>query len=348
MRRLALSLLALGLSTTVAAAQPVTSPGTDAVTLPTPTPATPAPTMPEATPAQAPPAQPAQTKPAPAKPAPAKPAPAPAQTVTAADGMPKPGDLLALNGFQDAKMKWSYNAPNPADAAGRVVVHWFCTPKVVACADDLARIVTMRETGGVYIIAYINGSQRDAKKLDPIRESEGVGRGTMVTGPSVKKLFKQLGIAKGPASVVVDVDSKVKTVATSGDLNELDSRDSIIKALVDQVKPFTTANQAPKAAKVGEKLTFTFTVHLANWLTYSRKSPMGFTLTAAKEVKCNATSLKREQMKITDKTLTATVTCTAPRGSYQARGEIRFGYDSPTGATGLGTDAATWKFVVTQ
>lgn len=269
-------------------------------------------------------------------------------TTAAAQGMPKTGDAVSLTQFSDAKTLWSYNAPSANDAAGRVVIHWFCAPKVSACVDELARIVTLRESGGVYIIAYINGSQRDAKKLDPIRESEGVGRGTVASGPGVKKLFKQLGIGKGPASIVVDLEGKVKVVTTSGDLNELDSRDEIIRSLVDAVKAFTTANQAPKTAKAGEKLTFTFTVQLAKWLTYSQKSPMTFTFSAAKEVKCDATKLERQQMKINDKTLTATVTCTAPRGSYQARGEIRFGYDSPNGATGLGNDGATWKFDVTQ
>ena len=268
-------------------------------------------------------------------------------TAAAAQGMPKVGDAQLLNTFGDAhKLQWAYNAPSGNDAAGRVVIHWFCTPKVAACVDDLARIVTLREAGGVYVVAYINASLRDSKKIDPIRESEGVGRGTVAAGPNVKKLFKQLGIAKGPASVVVDLDGKVKAVSTSGDINELDSRDEIIKGLVDAVKPFTTSNQASKSAKPGEKLTFTFTVQLGSWLTYSKKSPMEFTFQAAKEVKCDATSLKGDQLKIADKTLTATVTCTAPKGSYQARGDIRFSYDSPNGATGLGQDSATWKFEV--
>lgn len=268
-------------------------------------------------------------------------------TTAAAQGMPKTGDAITLTQFVDAKTQWSYGAPSANDAAGRVVIHWFCAAKVTACVDDLARIVTLREAGGVYIIGYINGSQRDAKKLDPIRESEGVGRGTLASGASVKKLFKQLGITKGPASIVVDVDGKVKAVTTSGDINELDARDTVVKGLVDAVKPFTSSNQAPKSAKAGEKMTFTFHIQLANWLTYSQKSPMEFTFTAAKEVKCDATKLTRDKMKIQDKTLTATVTCTAPRGSYQARGEIRFGYDSPNRAAGLGNDGATWKFEVT-
>lgn len=269
-------------------------------------------------------------------------------TAALAQSMPKVGDALPLGGSADwPKQTWTYNAPSANDAAGRIVVYWFCTPKVAACVDDLARIVTLREAGGVYIIGFINGSQRDAKKLDPIRESEGVGRGTVASGAGVKKLFKQLAIAKGPAAIVVGVDGKVKAVTTSGDINELDSRDTVIKELVDSVKPYTTSNKATKAAKAGEKLVFTFEVQLAPWLTYSKKSPTEFTFQAAKEVKCDATTLKGEQLKITDKTMTATVTCTAPRGSYQARGEIRFGYDSPNGATGLGNDGATWKFDVT-
>ena len=263
--------------------------------------------------------------------------------------MPKAGDTLPLRGAAGwPQMQWVYNAPSSNDAAGRIVVHWFCTPKVMACIEDLARIVTLREAGGVYIVAYINSSLRDTKKADPIRESEGVGRGTVAGGPAVKKLFKQLGIAKGPASIVVDLEGKVKVVTTSGDINELDSRDTLIKSLVDAVKPFTTTNLAPKSAKAGEKMIFTFTVQIANWLTYSKKSPMEFTFQAAKEVKCDATSLKGDQLKIDGKTLTATVTCTAPKGSYQARGDMRFGYDSPNGSTGLGNDGASWKFEVSN
>ncbi len=265
----------------------------------------------------------------------------------AAQGMPKVGDSLPLTGAAGwPAQTWIYNAPNANDAAGRIVVHWFCTPGVSACVDDLARIVTLRESGGVYVVAYINSSQRGAKKVDPIRESEGVGHGTVAAGPGVRKLFKQLGVTKGPASIVVDLEGKVKVVTTSGDINELDSRDTVIKGLVDAVKPFTSTNDAPKTAKAGDKLTFTFKIQLAKWLSYSKKSPMEFTFHAAKEVKCDATTLKGNQLKIEGKTLTAKVTCTAPRGSYQARGVIRFGYDSPNGATGLGNDGATWKFVV--
>lgn len=266
----------------------------------------------------------------------------------AAQGMPKVGDTLPLTGASSwPAQKWMYNAPSANDAAGRIVVHWFCTPRVSACIDDLARIVTLRESGGVYVVAYINSSERGAKKVDPIRESEGVGHGTVAAGSGARKLFKQLGVTKGPASIVVDLEGKVKVVTTSGDINELDSRDTVIKRLVDAVKPFTSASDAPKAAKAGDKLVFTFKIQLAKWLSYSKRSPMEFTFQAAKEVKCDATKLTGNQLQIQGKTLTAKVTCTAPKGSYQARGEIRFGYDSPNGATGLGNDGTTWSFQVT-
>jgi hypothetical protein len=39
------------------------------------------------------------------------------------------------------------------------------------------------------------------------------------------------------------------------------------------------------------------------------------------------------------------VTCSGPRGSYEARGELRFGYDAP-GGTGLGVESAEWKFEI--
>ena len=87
-------------------------------------------------------------------------------------------------------------------------------------------------------------------------------------------------------------------------------------------------------------------MQLAPWLTYSKKLPTEFNFTGAKEIKCDSTSLKGDQLKVDGKTLTATVSCTAPKGVYQARGEIKFGYESPTGAQGLGVETASWKFEI--
>lgn len=259
--------------------------------------------------------------------------------------MPVVGDTLELAPAAFGTQTWSLGAPSTTDAAGKVVIHWFCTPKVAACLDDLARIVTLRENGGVYIVGYVNGTARDVKKLDPIRESEGVGRGTVASGAGVKKLFKSLGIAKGPQSIIVDVDGKVKAITTTGDLNELDARDTIVKTLVDAVKPYTTSNEGAKTGNPSSKLTFTIRVQLSPWLTFSKKSTPEFTFSGAKEIKCDGAPGKGKAT--TDgKILTATVTCTAPKGSYQARGEVRFGYESPSGAQGLGVEAASWKFEI--
>ena len=56
--------------------------------------------------------------------------------------------------------------------------------------------------------------------------------------------------------------------------------------------------------------------------------------------------LKADQIKIADKLLTATVTCSGPKGIYEARGELRFGYDAPAGGTGVGAESAKWKFEI--
>lgn len=261
-----------------------------------------------------------------------------------AQSAPKVGETLELAPGAWGVQKWSLGPPSNNDAAGKVVIHWFCTPKVSTCIDDLARIVTLRENGGVYVVGYINGTARDVKKLDPIRESEGVGRGTVASGPGVKKLFKTLGVATGPWSVVVDVDGKVKAVTTSGDLNELDARDTIVKQLVDAVKAYTTTNDGPKSGNPTSKLTFTIRVQLSPWLIFSTKTPPTYAFMGAKEIVCDNGG--KGTATIDGKTLTGTITCSAPKGSYQARGEMRFGYESPAGAQGLGVEAASWKFEI--
>jgi hypothetical protein len=259
---------------------------------------------------------------------------------------PKVGDVMSLVPTDYPKLNWSFGTPSQNDAAGKVVIHWFCTPKVSLCIDDLARIVTLRENGGVYVVASINASARDAKKIDPIRESEGVGRGAVASGPGVKALFKKLGIAKGPWSVVVDVDGTVRAVTTSGDINELDARDVLVEHLIADVRNYVVATDGPKVAQPNEKLEFGISIKLASWHSFAGKTPMEFTLTAAKEVRCNARTLKGDQLKIEGKLLKASVTCTAPKGVYQARGELRFGYTSLSGATGLGAESATWSFEI--
>ena len=51
-----------------------------------------------------------------------------------------------------------------------------------------------------------------------------------------------------------------------------------------------------------------------------------------------------DQLKIdVDNKLLAQVSCSGSKGSYELRGELRFGYDMLTGGQGLGQDGASWK-----
>ena len=261
--------------------------------------------------------------------------------------MPAVGDTLALYPDFWGHQKWLYEAPNANDAAGKVVIHWFCTAKLQACTDDLARIINLRDNGHVYVVAYLDGNPTLAKKLDPIRESEGIGRGTVATGSGVTKLMKLLNVKPGPTSIVVDVDGKVALVSVNGDAAALDARDAKVNALTSDIKAFTTSHDGPAATvKAGEKFSLSFKVQLASWLKYSASSPKEFNVTVPKDFKCDATSLRGDQLKIEKNILTATVTCTAPHGNYQAVGKIRFGYDSPAGGSGLGDDGAKWDIKV--
>ncbi len=327
MPRLVLATVVLGSLLATARAQPTTSPNA-----PQPAPAAPPP-------APAAPAAPAPAAPAPAgKPAPAaKPAPA---------SLPVVGDGFGINGTGAwPKLDWLYDLPAPNDAAGKVVIHWFCAPKVQACTDDLARIVTLKENGRVYVIAYINGTKQQAQKLDPIRDSEGVGRGTVAFGRGATRLMKELGIT-GPASIVVDVDGKVQGVTTAPSPAELDARDAKVNAAIVAIKEYVATPDGPKVVKPGDKFPLSIAIKLASWLKYSDKTPMELKVTVPPDIKCDATALKAEQMTIADKLLTATVTCSGPRGIYEARGELRFGYDAPGGGTGIGAESAKWKFEI--
>lgn len=271
-----------------------------------------------------------------------------------AAGQPKPaavvlpavGDPLPLAGA--VKFDWLYAVPAIADAAGKVVIHWYCAPTVQTCVDDLARITTLKENSNrVYVVGYINGAKRDAHKLDPIRDSEGVGRGTLAYGANVTAAFKTMGIA-GPASVVVDVDGKVAWVATGASPETLDARDAKVEALAARIKDYTASAGGPKVVQANEKFELSMTIKLAGWLVFSHKpgTTMEYKVTVSKDIQCDRTALAGDQLKPVNQTLTATVTCSGSKGSYEALGKINFGYDAPTGATGIGTDGARWRFEI--
>lgn len=269
-----------------------------------------------------------------------KPAPEPAK-------LPAVGDPLTISGAATwGKQDWLYDAPSVKDAAGKVVIHWFCGPKVKTCVDDLARIVTLKENGRAYIVAHINGSKGDAKKLDPIRESEGVGQGSVGFGKGATLLMKQMALT-GPASIVLGLDGKVALVTTTGAPADLDARDKKVAELIAGIKEYVvTPSDVPKDVKPNDKFTLSMSVKLASWLTYSSKTPRTFKVTAPPDFKCDAKELKGDQLKLENGVLTGAVTCTAPKGNYEARGELNFGYEDPSNAAGLGTDSAKWKFEI--
>lgn len=261
--------------------------------------------------------------------------------------LPKVGDTLNQGGANDwPKLAWMYDAPSATDAAGKVVIHWFCNPKGAACSDDLARLVALRDTGKVYIVAYIDAtSTRDAKKLDPIRESEGVGKGTVAYGRGVVKLTKELGLGTNPTSLVVDQNGKVQMVSLAGDAQALDARDAKVNDLAKQIRDFTTSKDGPTTVAAGERFALTYKVQLANWLEFNNQ-PKAFEITVAKEIKCDATSLRDAQLKVEGHTLIAQVNCSGPRGIYEAAGKISFGFDGPNKTAGFGDDGTKWRFEI--
>jgi hypothetical protein len=315
MNRLFLSALALGSLVATATAQPITNPGGGSGSAVTPTQTTPTPV-----------------------------------TDRAATGttLPAVGETLQLNGAPawPQKIEWLYDIPSFKDATGKVAIHWFCSPKVPACVDDLARLVNTKENSNrVYVVAYINGNKAQAKKLDPIRESEGVGRGTLAFGANVGKIFKMMKIV-GPVSIIVDVDGKVAQVTTGSSPAELDARDAKVTTLTTAIKEYTVEASGPKTVKPSEKFTLKLSVKLAGWLKHSTKTPREFKVMLPKDVTCDASSLKGDQVKIVDQTLTGAVTCSGKPGTYEIRGNLSFGYDTPNGGAGMGTESTNFKFII--
>ena len=261
--------------------------------------------------------------------------------------MPRLGEIMSEQGSSSwPKMDWLYDVPSATDAAGKIVVLWFCGPKVKTCADDLAHLVALKESGKVYIVAYIDGGKSAALKLDPINGSEGVGKGTVAYGRNVGNVTKSFGLT-APLSVVLDVDGKVALLEAGSTATAFESRDAKVSSLAAAIKEYSWSANDPKTSGAGEKFTLAITVKLARWLKYGNTTPMTFAFTQLpKDFKCDAKALTADQIKIEGQTATASVSCSAPLGSYEARGEIHFSYDAPGGGTGLGTEGAAWKLVV--
>ncbi len=243
---------------------------------------------------------------------------------------------------------WLEDPPVANDAAGKVVVHWFCAPRVPLCKDDLARLVALREAGKIYVVAYINGGKRDAAKLDPVRSE--IAAGAVAFGPQVAKLTKSLAFGKGPAAIVVDTDGKVAHVQLTGDPDALDQRDAKVNALVAAIKELSvTADGPPEVMKIGDRFELKISITLAHWLSFNPKAPTEVALALPTELACDASKLTGDQIKIEGQKLTASVGCqTKQRGSYEVRAEYRFGYVNANGSQALGSDGVRWKFQVKE
>jgi hypothetical protein len=264
--------------------------------------------------------------------------------------LPVVGETLPVTGGEGwPAAQWLYDSPSAKDALGKVTIHWFCAPKLVGCSEDLARLTTLKERSpSVYIVAYIDGTKPQAQKLDPIRGSEGVGRGTVGFGPAITKFFKALAITNA-VSFVVDTDNKVQHVSVGTNPSDLDTRDAKVNALVGAIKLHTVAATGPAKVKANEKFELVFTVKLASWLTFSAKPNALYEWSASfpKDIKCTNTSLKGDAMKGSGQSLVIKMACSGPRGSYEGTAQIQWAYDTPSGASGLGADGGRWKFEIT-
>jgi hypothetical protein len=267
-----------------------------------------------------------------------------AAAATASAEVPKVGDSFAW----PSQKSWLEDPPVANDSAGKVIVHWFCSARAPLCKDDLARLVSLREAGKIYVIGYVNGSKRDAKKLDPVRSA--IAGGAVAYGAAVGKLMKAYGLGAGPAAIVTDVDGKIAYVQLGGEPDSLDKRDTKVNELVAAIKEFTVTSDGPAAAvKIGERFEFKIAIELAPWLSFNPKAPTEVALSLPTELKCDATKLTAEQLKIEGRRLSASVGCSSTaRGSYEARADYRFGYQSPGGAQALGSDGVRWKFQVKE
>ena len=264
---------------------------------------------------------------------------------TAAAQEPVVGDYLRVPVFK----AWLDASPNAEDAAGKVTIHWFCKPRLEACRDDLARIYNLREQHArVYVVAYIDGTLKDARKLDPVRGD--VGAGGVTYGKPVAAMLRSMGVTAAdlPMSVVIGIDGKVALVTRGGGPEALDQRDARVRSMIDDIHEYVIGASSPAGTvKVGQRFELGLKIELASWLKFDPSRPAVLTLTPPPDVTCDATRVGPERMKVIVGTLETSVTChAAVKGVYEAKGTIRFNFLGPRGAIGVGDDGVTWKFEV--
>lgn len=264
---------------------------------------------------------------------------------TAAAQAPVVGDYLRVPVFKS----WLDAAPNAEDAAGKITIHWFCKPRLEACRDDLARIYNLREQHTrVYVVAYIDGTLKDARKLDPVRGD--VGAGGVTYGKPVAAMLSSMGATAAdlPMSVVIGIDGKVALVTRGGAPEQLDQRDAKVRAMIGDIHEYVIGASSPAGTvKVGQRFELGIKIELASWLKFDPSRPAVLHLTPPPDVTCDATTVGPERMKVIVGTLETSVKChAAVKGVYEAKGTIRFNFLGPRGAIGVGDDGVTWKFEV--
>ena len=256
--------------------------------------------------------------------------------------VPRVGETFA---WPTVRRGWIGDPPSASDAAGKVVIHWFCSVKVSVCRDDLARLVQLREDNTkVYVIAYIADarSKRSAQKLDPVRED--VGYGAVAYGKEVDRLGPALGLPAG-GTIVVDADGRTALVGPSTDPDTLDKRDNKVKALADAIREYRLSRSGPTAVKVGDKFNLDLKVELSSWLNLNRSAPFQFTLNVPSTITCTSSKLGLNDVRVDGRVVTASYHCSATRGgNYELTAALRFGYVTSSRATGVGSDQVRWKF----
>jgi hypothetical protein len=158
--------------------------------------------------------------------------------------------------------------------------------------------------------------------------------------------MKRMSIT-GPVSIVVGIDGKIAFVTTGGGPVDLDARDAKVTSLSSAIRDYSSTSEGPKIVKPDDKFRLTMTVKLASWLKYSKRTGAEFKLTSPPDIKCDHTALRGDQLKVTDQAMVAQLSCSGPKGVYELRGTITFGYDNPVGGGGgVGTEIANWKFEI--
>ena len=260
--------------------------------------------------------------------------------------MPAAGDTLPLSPDYWGKQKWLYDAPSENDAAGKVVIHWFCPPKVQACTDDLARIITLRDNGKVYIVAYIDGnaSLREEARSDPRERGRRQGHGRVRPG-------RHQADEEARREARPDVDRRPTSTARSSWSRPTATPPRSTRATrrstrsIGAIKEFTTSHEGPATVKAGDKFTLAFKVQLAQLAEVLAEARRRSSTSRSRRTS-SATRRRSRATSSRSRADADRARSTAPRPTASTRRAARSGSatTSPGGSRASATDGANWKF----